>query len=128
MVRMGYGPDGFEARNTSLLAIIQEAYGVQANQIVGAPDWVNTSAFDIKAKAEGSDSTWATDPRVRQPEIRNQLQSLLADRFKLALHHEQQRPSSYALEVGEAAPNFSRQNMRTTPTQPQVRMGKESTG
>ena len=38
MVRMMYGPDGFKAVNASLLSIIQEAYGVQANQIVGPPE------------------------------------------------------------------------------------------
>ena len=43
MVRMMYGPKGFEARNASLLTIIQEAYGVQADQIPGAPELVNTS-------------------------------------------------------------------------------------
>ena len=42
-----------------------------------------------------------TDPRLRQPEIRNQLQSLLADRFKLVLHHESRELPSYVLEVGE---------------------------
>jgi uncharacterized protein (TIGR03435 family) len=100
MVRMGYGPDGFKAANTSLLGIIQEAYGVQANQIAGAPDWVTTSAYDIEVKMEGS-SDKETDPRLRQPEIRSQLQMILADRFKLALHHDTKVLPTYALEVGE---------------------------
>ena len=102
MIRMMYGPDGFRALNTSLLSIIQEAYGVQANQIVGAPDWVRTSAYDIEVKAEGSgDNTQSTDPRLRQPEIRRQLQALLADRFKLTLHHDSRQLPSYVLVVGE---------------------------
>jgi bla regulator protein blaR1 len=102
MIRMMYGPDGFRAANTSLLSIIQEAYGVQANQIVGAPEWVNTSAYDIEVKAEGSgDNTQLMDPRPMQPELRRQLQALLADRFKLALHHETKNLPSYALVVDE---------------------------
>ena len=101
MVRMGYGPDGFRAFNMSLRSIIQEAYGVQANQILGAPEWISTSAYDIEVKLEGIPDK-ETDPRLKQPEIRAQLQALLANRFKLALHHETKDLPSYALEVGES--------------------------
>ena len=101
MVRMMYGPDGFKAVNTTLLSIIQEAYGVQANQIVGPPE-INTAAYDIEVKMEGSPAnSQETDPRLRQPEIRKQLQALLADRFKLVLHHESKELPSYVLVVGE---------------------------
>ena len=102
MIRMMYGPIGFEARNASLLTIIQEAYGVQADQIPGAPELVKTAAYDIEIKAEGSaNNAESMDPHLRQPEIRNQLQSLLAERFKLALHHETKVLPQYGLEVGE---------------------------
>ncbi|MGA8492010.1 MAG: M56 family metallopeptidase, partial [Terriglobales bacterium] len=49
-VRMMYSPDGFAAAGVSLRTIIQEAYGVQANQIEGAPDWLNSEKYDIEAK------------------------------------------------------------------------------
>jgi bla regulator protein blaR1 len=101
MVRMMYGPDGFKAVNASLLSIIQEAYGIQANQIVGPPE-INSAAYDIEVKMEGSPANaQETDPRLRQPEIRNQLQALLANRFKLVLHHESEELPSYVLVVGE---------------------------
>jgi len=101
MVRMMYGPDGFKAVNASLLSIIQEAYGIQANQIVGPPE-VKSAAYDIEVKMEGIPANaQETDPRLRQPEIRNQLQTLLADRFKLVLHHESKELPSYVLVVGE---------------------------
>ena len=102
MVRMGYGPNGFEARNTSLLMIIQEAYGVQADQIAGAPEFVKTTAYDIEIRAEGSaNNSQPTDPHLRQPEIRSQLRALLAERFKLVLHHETKVLPQYLMEVGE---------------------------
>jgi bla regulator protein blaR1 len=108
MVRMMYGPDGFKAVNASLLSIIQEAYGIQANQIVGPPE-IKSAAYDIEVKMEGSPANaQETDPRLRQPEIRddlaalrNQLQAILADRFKLVLHHENKKLPSYLLVVGE---------------------------
>lgn len=102
MIRMMYGPDRFRARNASLLAITQEAYGVQANQIVGAQELLKTAAYDIDIEAEGSsNNSQSTDPALRQPEIRSQLRSLLADRFKLVLHHETKQLPSYGLVVGE---------------------------
>jgi bla regulator protein BlaR1 len=101
MVRMMYGPKGFKAVNASLLSIIQEAYGIQANQIVGPPE-LKSAAYDIEVKVEGSPAdAQETDPSLRQPEIRNQLQALLAGRFKLALHHQSKELPSYALVVGE---------------------------
>jgi uncharacterized protein (TIGR03435 family) len=101
MVRMMYGPEGFKAVNASLLSIIQEAYGIQANQIVGPPE-IKTAAYDIEVKTEGNPANaQETDPRLIQPEIRNQLQALLADRFKLVLHHESKVLPSYVLVVGE---------------------------
>lgn len=101
MVRMMYGPEGFKAVNSTLLSIIQEAYGVQPNQVVGPPE-INTAAYDIEVKMEGSPANaQETDPRLMQPGIRNQLQALLADRFKLVLHHESKELPSYELVVGE---------------------------
>lgn len=101
MVRMMYGPKGFKAVNASLLSIIQEAYGIQANQIVGPPE-LKSAAYDIEVKTEGSPANGQEmDPRLIQPEIRNQLQALLAGRFKLALHHESKNLPSYVLVVGE---------------------------
>ena len=40
-------------------------------------------------------------PFFGQTELRNQLQSLLAERFKLVLHHETKVLPQYVLEVGE---------------------------
>jgi len=106
MVRMMYGPDGFKAVNASLLSIIQEAYGIQANQIVGPPE-IKSAAYDIEVKMEGSPANaQEAGPRLSeirddQAALRNQLRTLLADRFKLVLHHESKELPSYVLVVGE---------------------------
>lgn len=52
------------------------------------PNWGTTQRFDIDAEAPGS-------PTVAQKSL--MLQSLLADRFKLALHHETRQLPIYAL-------------------------------
>src|SRR3954453_8983035 len=58
---------------------IMYAYGVEEKMIVGAPKWAETDRFDVVAKAADT-----TPPET----LRLMFQSLLADRFKLALHRE----------------------------------------
>ena len=113
-VRMWYGPNGFESRNTSLLAIMQEAYGVQADQIPGAPELVKTAAYDIEIKAEGG-APPSMSPLFRQTEIRSQLRTLLAEHFKLVLHHETKVLPSYLLEVGEDGSKLQPSKYADTP-------------
>jgi len=77
----------------SLNDLISLAYKVKDYQISG-PDWMNAMdhRFDILAKMpEG-----ATKDQV--PEM---LQALLAERFKLVIHHETKDRAVYALVVGK---------------------------
>lgn len=97
MARMMYGPDGFFAANVSLKTLIQEAYGVQANQIFGGPDWLDSAAYDVRLKTRNVGIK--VDLEANATENRRLLQSLLADRAKLVLHHESKELPSYALVV-----------------------------
>ena len=77
---VGYRPGGrLVAGNVPVAMLIQRAYSVQGFQVVGGPSWINTDGYDIEAKPEGS-----TD----QKQMWLMLQTLLADRFKLAMHRE----------------------------------------
>ncbi|MCU1238332.1 MAG: peptidase BlaR1 [Candidatus Solibacter sp.] len=80
------------SENAPLLMLIQNAYAVQAFQVVGGPAWMNTVGYDLDAKPEG-----ATDRK----QMWLMLQTLLADRFKLALHREKRELPVYALTVGK---------------------------
>jgi len=105
-VGMMYSPTGFKAMNTTLQALIQEAYGVQANQIAGAPDWAKTAEFDLEIGPKDDKSVpsgLSIEQSLEQSRIRNQrlLQAALAERFKLALHPETRELSTYALVVGD---------------------------
>jgi bla regulator protein blaR1 len=74
--------------------LISLAYGIvvyaghPTRLIVGAPPWIDSKLYDIEAKAEG-------DPPREQMKL--MLQSLLADRFKLAAHRETRQLPIYAL-------------------------------
>jgi bla regulator protein BlaR1 len=101
MVRMMFSPVGFKTANTALQAVLQEAYGVQANQIVDAPEWLKTTAYDIDLKATTPEPS-ATKVEQRMDRNRLMLQALLADRFKLKVHHETKDLPTYNLVVAES--------------------------
>jgi uncharacterized protein (TIGR03435 family) len=82
--------------NYPMKLIVARAYQV-ANDRVTGPDWVSDQGYDIVAKY-GPDTTreslWAM------------LQNLLAERFKLEIHHEQKPAPVWALVVGKNGPKF----------------------
>jgi uncharacterized protein (TIGR03435 family) len=65
------------------------AYRVPASQISG-PDWLRSEGYDI-------DATFPIDTPVR--EIPRMLETLLAERFKLAVHRETKERAAYLLRV-----------------------------
>ena len=74
--------------NYTLRNIVRNAYGLQNFQIVGGPDWFDLDRFDIVAKAAGDASPAQMIQMVR---------TLLADRFKMAVHTETRELPIYAL-------------------------------
>lgn len=105
MMRMMYGPDGFVADNVTLKTIIQEAYGVQANQITGGPEWLDSARFDMEAKVSKSETNrFGLGPY--KAESQQMLEAALADQTKLALHRETKELPSYALVVVDGGPKL----------------------
>ena len=88
----------FRAANVTLGILVGTAYDVEDFQISGGPKWLNTESYDIEAKAEGN-------PDLAQ--IRLLLQSLLAERFQLAIHREQKELAVYVLSVAKGGPRLS---------------------
>jgi uncharacterized protein (TIGR03435 family) len=95
--------DRFMATNFTLHKLIQRAYDVQDDQILGGPDWVNSEGYDIDAKVEKSvvDELQRLGPDQRVLRSRRMLQELLADRFKLTLHHETKEVPAYLLVIAK---------------------------
>jgi uncharacterized protein (TIGR03435 family) len=85
----------FTGTNITLQTLIQDAYGIQNDQISGGPNWLNSETFDIEAKTDQSKGKW--------PAL---LQALLADRFKLAFHHETKELAVYALFIAKNGPKL----------------------
>jgi len=98
-VRIMFGNDGFSATNTPLKLMIREAYGVNDDQIAGAPAWTDSARFDIDAKVDGADV--ATMKNLSFDQRKQMICSLLTDRFGLKTHTETKDLPVYALVIGK---------------------------
>jgi uncharacterized protein (TIGR03435 family) len=80
----------------SLDSLIAAAYRVRTSQIVG-PDWLSSQRFEIHA----------TIPEDTPKEkVREMLQTLLEERFKLKAHLENKEEAVYALVVSKGGPKL----------------------
>jgi bla regulator protein BlaR1 len=90
-------PGGFyRETNGTLRLLVAAAYfgdAAKGRVVLGGPGWIDSERFDIEARAEGS-------PGIEQKEL--MLQSLLEDRFKLAMHHESRQIPLFALVLSKS--------------------------
>jgi uncharacterized protein (TIGR03435 family) len=99
--RFGVPGDRSVAKNETLWQLIAVAYGTPgllpqplANyQLSGGPKWIDSDRFDVEAKAVGDVVRGIEGTRRKQL----MLQTLLAERFKLVVHHERRELPIYAL-------------------------------
>ncbi len=87
------------ANNVTLKRCIVGAYGVGPNQVSGGPSWIESDRFEITAKAG--------EP-VGDSVLMTMLKTLLAQRFKLAVHMESKTIQAYVLEVSKNGPKFEK--------------------
>lgn len=89
--------------NASLADCIRFAYGLSSNLQLSGPDWITSpeSRYNIVAKAA---------PGTTRDRIPQMVQALLAERFKLALHHEQRVLDYFALVVAKGGPKMPEGN------------------
>ncbi len=99
--------------NATLKRYIMGAYAIGPNQVVGGPDWLDTDRFDITAKAE--DPAGDAQP-AGDHELMAMLQTLLAERFKLATHRESRPIEAYVLEVAKNGPKLEKSEGGTSST------------
>ena len=83
-----------QAQNMTLRLLIVAAYQKQSFQVLGGPAWLNTTKFDVDARAG--------DPKTSTTGLLDMLQRLLADRFKLRVHAETRQVPIYALMLARS--------------------------
>jgi bla regulator protein blaR1 len=81
---------GLNITNMPLKEMMIIAWRVQPFQISGGPSWIESQRYDISTKP---------DHKPKPDELWLMLQSLLADRFQLKIHHETKELPIYALVV-----------------------------
>lgn len=103
-----YSPDGLDATNVSLRMLIQHAYGIEEQQLAGAPSWLDSERYDVNAKMDPSvaDQLRKLDPEEGRTARQKMLQSLLADRLKLVIHRDSKELPIYALAVAKNGPKL----------------------
>jgi uncharacterized protein (TIGR03435 family) len=95
---LGVGNGGGGGANVTLKTLIAFAYQLQEYRILGGPGWVSSDRFNVEAKAADR----ATPPE----QLKLMLQSLFADRFKLAVHREIKESNVYNLVVAKGGPKI----------------------
>jgi uncharacterized protein (TIGR03435 family) len=90
-------PGRLGVKNQSLRELIKFAFNIHDYQFTGGPGWIDGDRYDIAAST-GGESTMA--------QKRLMLQSLLAERFGLGVHHDTKDISGYALIVAKGGPKF----------------------
>ena len=82
----------YELHNATMLDMIRTAWGIDADKVIGGPNWLENDRFDVVA---------STAPATSQDTALLMLQALLADRFRLVVHSDRKPFPAFALTVGK---------------------------
>jgi uncharacterized protein (TIGR03435 family) len=91
-------PEQLTLTGFSLKSLILKAYGITESQLSG-PAWINSNVYDIAAKVP---------PATTKEQLNMMLQSLLTERFRLTLHHEERAVPVYFLIVDKNGPKLTK--------------------
>lgn len=123
-------PDRFIAGNVSAKFLIEFAFNIQPFQLSSGPSWIDSEHFDIDAKEDESRASELQNlaPGQSLTEMRLMLQSLLAERFKLAVTRQTEQRTVYRLVVAKGGPAFFQtaappRHAENTPADPAPRKG-----
>lgn len=105
-VSMRTEQDGLNAMHVRIKSIICLAYDVYDYQVSGGPNWMDSDLYDLHAKMDEATMEMlgklsADDAREAR---KHMAQALLADRLKLAIHHETRQFPVFVLEVAKGGP------------------------
>jgi uncharacterized protein (TIGR03435 family) len=87
----------YELKKATMVDLITNAYGIDADKVLGGPSWLETDRFDVIATAP---------PSTSRDTVKLMLQALLADRFKLVAHMDDKTLPTYVLKVGSGKPKM----------------------
>ena len=80
----------YELHNATMVDLIRIAYGVEAEKVMGGPNWLELDRYTVIARAPSGTSL---------DNARLMLRPLLADRFKLAVHQDTRPLTAFVMTV-----------------------------
>ena len=95
-----------ETPGTTMLYLIAAAYHVETELVAGGPSWLDVDRFEIAAHAA---------PSTPDETMRVMLQTLLAERFHLAIHREDRPMPVLALRVGKRGLKLKESSSKSGP-------------
>lgn len=91
-MRVHFGHGRYELKNATLVDLIRTAWGVDADNVVGGPDFLDTRRYDVIATA----------PAASTPDVLHaMLRELLQDRFRLGVHKGEKDRPAYAITANK---------------------------
>lgn|ERR1017187_646368 len=106
MVTIRFTADGIFFPRVSTETVVQRAFGVEDDRILGLPDWARSEVYDIQARVDDSDlSRWGQIPR---DQLRIALIPLLVSRFNMKFHHETKVIPVFCLMVDKNGPKLKK--------------------
>ena len=87
--------------------LLQQAWDLTDDTLVGAPKWMETDRYDIVAKAD------VAGPEMDIDDLWPMLRALLVERFKLAVHTEERPATAYTLTAIKPKMKKADPNSRT---------------
>jgi uncharacterized protein (TIGR03435 family) len=113
--RPQFDPGHFSFPNATVYSLIAWAYGADicqlvsaSGKIIGGPSWIKSDVFDIEATIPNGAANFTSNRSgvSSPPKLQKMLQSLLADRFRLAVHRENREVPVYALNIAKGGPKL----------------------
>jgi uncharacterized protein (TIGR03435 family) len=100
--RGGYGIRGQDVTTTNVTVswMLKLAYNVHANQISGAPSWIDSERYDTVGRSD-------TAGEPSRDQMKLMIQKLLVDRFQLKFHTDQKELPVYAMVVAKGGPKIA---------------------
>jgi uncharacterized protein (TIGR03435 family) len=87
--------------NTSLIYLLERAYGIQSNQIIGAPAWASTDKYDVTAKT-------SAEGRATDAQMKRMFRELLDERFKIRSHWAKKQLKVYEIVIARDGPKLTK--------------------
>ena len=92
-MRTHFSRGRYELKNATMVDLIRTAWGVDADKVVGGPDWLDLDRFDVIA-------TVPATPGVTAEALQPMLRKLLEDRFQLVARKDTRDLPAYVLSSG----------------------------